>query len=57
MFWVFIALMLSLYLGSFKNIIQKAYRDKPVLGISIVRNGKRHRLDVKIHRTSSKNRK
>lgn len=48
--WVLGALVLAFYLGSFKNIISKAYKDKPVVSMGIIRNGRKHRLDVRINR-------
>ena len=55
--WVLGALLLSLYLGSFRNIIKKAYGDKPVVGVGIFRNGKKHKVDIKINRPVIKEKK
>ncbi|MBU1198848.1 MAG: flippase-like domain-containing protein [Nanoarchaeota archaeon] len=55
--WVLCASLLSLYIGSFKNIVRRAYGDRPIVGVGIVRRGQRHRLDIKIHRPSEKERK
>ncbi len=55
--WVLGALILSLYLGSFRNIIKKAYGDKPVVGVGVLRNGKRHKLDIRINRPSVNDKK
>lgn len=48
--WLLGALILSFYLGSFKNIIRKAYGDKPIVGITVFRNGRKQRMDIKINR-------
>ena len=48
--WVLGSLILSLYLGSFKSIIKKAYVDKPVMEIAIYRDGKKHKIGVKLNK-------
>jgi len=48
--WVLGALILSFYIGSFKNIIKKAFVDKPVLGVKLKRDGQKHTIDIKINR-------
>jgi len=48
--WVLGALVLAFYLGSFKNIISRAYGDRPVVSMGIIRNGRKHRLNVRINR-------
>jgi len=53
--WVLGALLLSFYLGSFKFIINKAFGDKPVVGVGVIRDGKRHKVDIKINRPCASN--
>lgn len=48
--WFLGSVILSFYIGSFKNVIKKAYVDKPVLGVKLVRDGEKHTLDIKINR-------
>lgn len=52
--WVLGALILSFYLGSLKNIVKKAFGDKPVVEVGVFRRGTRHSLDIKINRPSVK---
>ena len=55
--WFFVALVLSFYVGSLKTIINRAYGDRPIVGVCIIRNGKRHKLDVKINNPSVRDKK
>ena len=48
--WVLGAVVLSIYVGSFKNILSKAYKDRPVLGVKVGKTGDKRTIDIKIHR-------
>lgn len=53
--WVFGAIILSLYLGSLKFILNKAFGDRPVVGVGVIRDGRAHKIDIKINRPRAKN--
>ena len=55
--WVLASLILAFYLGSLKNIITKAYGDKPMIGVTLIRNGKKQRIDVKINKPRLNNKR
>lgn len=51
--WVFVAVILSLYHGTFKRVVKEAYNSKyanPISKVSIFRDGKQETLNIKMFR-------
>jgi hypothetical protein len=55
--WVMAALVLAFYIGSLKSLLGKAYKDKPMVAVGLMRHGRKQKLNIKIYRHGAKNHK
>jgi uncharacterized protein (TIRG00374 family) len=58
--WVFIAVILSLYHGTFKRVVREAYNSKyvnPINKVTILRDGKQETLKIKMFRNPAEHKK